>query len=188
MRCEHCMKALVLCPVAAMIASGCPEAPSGVASDAGGTQVAEPRGVSAGGALRGGLERIVVDMRPVPLHDGVGGSNSSIDGPAAAQHLRERLDTLVRPHVEMWDMQDAPKIVIDIDRYEQVFNEKRRGYALVRGEVSLQATTGAIHQRLFVARVPIVSRTSGSVRDAMTGALDSFASQIAVWADLQLQP
>ncbi|MEM5386264.1 hypothetical protein VSR68_22050 [Paraburkholderia phymatum] len=186
------MKALALvCPVAAMIASGCSEAPSGVASNVGrtgGTQVAEPRGVSAGGAQRGGLERIVVEMRSVPPHDEVAGSNGGVDGPAAARHVRERLDTLVRPRVETWDTRDAPKIVIDIDRYEQVFNEKKRGYALVRGDVSLKATTGAMHQRLFVARVPIVSRTSGSVRDAMTGALDSFASQIAVWADLQLQP
>ncbi|MEM5436107.1 hypothetical protein [Paraburkholderia diazotrophica] len=183
------MKALALMyPVAAMIASGCSEPPSNATWNAGGTQVAEPHGASAGGMQRGGLERIVVDMRPVPTHEDVTGSKSGIDGPAAAQHLRERLDTLVRPHVEAWDTQDAPKIVIDIDRYEQVFNEKKRGYALVRGDVSLQATTGAMHQRLFVARVPIVSRTSGSVREAMTGALDSFASQIAVWADLQLQP
>ncbi|SEJ17268.1 hypothetical protein [Paraburkholderia diazotrophica] len=183
------MKSLALVyPVVAMIASGCSEVPPGTASNVGGTQVAEPLSASAGDVQRGGLERIVVDMRPVPPHEKVVASNNGIDGPAAAQLLRERLDALVRPHVETWDTHDAPKIVIDIDRYEQVFNERKRGYALVRGEVSLQATTGAIHQRLFVARVPIVSRTSGSLRDAMTGALDNFASQIAVWADLQLQP
>jgi cholesterol transport system auxiliary component len=83
------------------------------------------------------------------------------------------------------DAVQAPMLKIELDQFEQVFDNPTQSAGVVAARATLLQGTRVIAQRAFVARAPAgTPDAQGGVR-ALAAASDDFVNQVSAWLSMQ---
>jgi len=105
-----------------------------------------------------------------------------------ARLLTMRLRSALGAHVTVLagaDAVAAPRLAVELDQFEQVFENATHSYGVLTARATLIGNGKAIAQHVFVIRAPAASPDAAGGVGALATASDEFVEQIGAWLDGQ---